>query len=192
MYVVLEGIDTCGKSTQIELLKKEFPNAIFTKEPGGSELGIKLREIILNENQKNNFTLSKKAEFFLFLADRAQHLESILKKHKNDLIISDRSLISGIAYAEFSKAESINRFCMEDFLPDLCFVFKIDSRALKNRLESKNNDSIESRGIEFMLKVQDKLLSTSRKIAKTCIEINANDSKENILNTIKQEIKARL
>lgn len=192
MYVVLEGIDTCGKSTQIELLKKEFPNAIFTKEPGGSELGIKLREIILNENQKNNFTLSKKAEFFLFLADRAQHLESILKKHKNDLIISDRSLISGIAYAEFSEAESINRFCMEDFLPDLCFVFKIDSRALKNRLESKNNDSIESRGIEFMLKVQDKLLSTSRKIAKACIEINANDSKENILNTIKQEIKARL
>ncbi|HRM99701.1 MAG TPA: dTMP kinase, partial [Aliarcobacter cryaerophilus] len=48
MYVVIEGIDTAGKSTQLEILKNKFPNAIFTKEPGGTTLGTKLREMILS------------------------------------------------------------------------------------------------------------------------------------------------
>ena len=61
MYVVIEGIDTAGKSTQLDLLKKKLPNAIFTKEPGGTTLGLKLRTMALNGEAK-----SKIAEMFLF------------------------------------------------------------------------------------------------------------------------------
>ena len=77
MYVVIEGIDTAGKSTQLEILKNKFPNAIFTKEPGGTALGIKLREMILNGEPS-----SKTAEMFLFLADRAEHTQEIILKNK--------------------------------------------------------------------------------------------------------------
>ena len=69
MYLVIEGIDTAGKSTQLDILNKKFPQAVFTKEPGGTALGIKLREMALSGEAK-----SKTAEMFLFLADRAEHI----------------------------------------------------------------------------------------------------------------------
>ena len=94
MYVIFEGIDTCGKSTQIELLKQKYPNAIFTKEPGGTTLGDSLREILLHGSIK-----SKYAEILLFLADRAEHFDEIIKINLDKDIFSDRGFISGIAYA---------------------------------------------------------------------------------------------
>jgi len=90
MYIAIEGIDTAGKSTQIELLKKEFKDFLFIKEPGFTDFGKKIREIIFKDN------ISKKAELFLFLADRAETIE-IIKQNFNKTIISDRSVISGIA-----------------------------------------------------------------------------------------------
>lgn len=61
MYVVIEGIDTAGKSTQLEILSKKYSDAIFTKEPGATPMGLKLREMALNGEAK-----SKVAEMFLF------------------------------------------------------------------------------------------------------------------------------
>jgi len=92
MYLILEGVDTSGKSTQLELLKNIYPKACFTKEPGGTKLGLKIREMILHEGVQNH-----KAELFLFLADRAEHYQNIVQQ--NETVISDRGFISGIAYA---------------------------------------------------------------------------------------------
>ncbi len=102
MYVVIEGIDTAGKSTQLEILKNKFPNAIFTKEPGGTTLGIKLREMILSGEANSSL-----AEMFMFLADRAEHTQEIILKNKNKLIISDRSFINEIAYAKDRKIDNL-------------------------------------------------------------------------------------
>ena len=85
MYVVIEGIDTAGKSTQLEILKQKYPEAIFTKEPGGTEIGTKIREMVLNGEAK-----SKVAEMFLFLADRAEHSFQVVKQNPDSIIISDR------------------------------------------------------------------------------------------------------
>ena len=86
MYIALEGIDLVGKSTQLQMLKNQYKNAIFTKEPGATKLGKQIRELVLS---KNDF--SKEAELFLFLADRAEHFAKVIKPHLNRLIISDRS-----------------------------------------------------------------------------------------------------
>ena len=115
MYVVIEGIDTAGKSTQLEILKNKFPNAIFTKEPGGTTLGIKLREMILSGEANSSL-----AEMFMFLADRAEHTQEIILKNKNKLIISDRSFISGIAYAKDRKIDDLielNRLATSNNFP---------------------------------------------------------------------------
>jgi len=95
MYIAIEGIDTAGKSTQIAALKEHFTDAIITKEPGATEIGKEIREMVLSAKAK-----SKKAEFLLFLADRAEHIKEVIEPNLDTkMIISDRSAISGVAYA---------------------------------------------------------------------------------------------
>lgn len=171
MYVALEGIDTCGKSTQIAALREHFPQAIFTKEPGGSALGATLRELILQAHTQNH--ISKEAEFFLFLADRAEHIDKIIKPNMHRLIIADRSLISGIAYANDLESRAINLTCTQGIVPDLCFVFVLDEPTLQARLGNKAKDSIEMRGLEYLLAIQDRIIQVAHSTAKHTIEIDA-------------------
>ncbi|WP_120872535.1 dTMP kinase [Helicobacter pylori] len=152
MYVVLEGVDGVGKSTQVELLKDRFKNALFTKEPGGTKIGESLRRIALNEN------ISELARAFLFLSDRAEHVESVIKPalKEKKLIISDRSLISGMAYSEFSSLE-LNLLATQSVLPTKIVLLVIDEEGLKQRLSLKSLDKIENQGAEKLLTIQQKI-----------------------------------
>ncbi|GAA7330595.1 dTMP kinase [Helicobacter pylori] len=152
MYVALEGVDGVGKSTQVGLLKTRFKNALFTKEPGGTRMGESLRRIALNEN------ISELARAFLFLSDRAEHTESVIKPalKEKKLIISDRSLISGMAYSEFSSLE-LNLLATQSVLPEKIILLAIDKEGLKQRLSLKSLDKIENQGIETLLTIQQKL-----------------------------------
>ncbi|MCQ2949740.1 dTMP kinase [Helicobacter pylori] len=152
MYVVLEGVDGAGKSTQVGLLKDRFKNALFTKEPGGTKIGESLRRIALNEN------ISELARAFLFLSDRAEHVESVIKPalKEKKLIISDRSLISGMAYSEFSSLE-LNLLATQSVLPAKIVLLVIDKEGLKQRLSLKSLDKIENQGIEKLLTIQQKI-----------------------------------
>ncbi|GAA7706058.1 dTMP kinase [Helicobacter pylori] len=152
MYVVLEGVDGAGKSTQVELLKNRFKNALFTKEPGGTKMGESLRRIALNEN------ISELARAFLFLSDRAEHIESVIKPalKEKKLIISDRSLISGMAYSQFSGLE-LNLFATQSVLPEKIILLLIDQEGLKQRLSLKSLDKIENQGTEKLLTIQQKI-----------------------------------
>ncbi len=152
MYVVLEGVDGAGKSTQVELLKNRFKNALFTKEPGGTKIGESLRRIALNEN------ISELARAFLFLSDRAEHVESVIKPalKEKKLIISDRSLISGMAYSQFSSLE-LNLLATQSVLPEKIILLVIDKEGLKQRLSLKSLDKIENQGTEKLLTIQQKI-----------------------------------
>ena len=162
MYVVIEGIDTAGKSTQLEILKNKFPNAIFTKEPGGTALGIKLREMILSGEANSSL-----AEMFMFLADRAEHTQEIILKNKNKLIISDRSFISGIAYAKDRKIDDLielNRLATSNNFPQKVILLELKKDELQKRLSQKPNDSIEKRGLDYLLDIQARLKETILKL----------------------------
>lgn len=159
MYILFEGIDTVGKTTQIEKFAKEHPETITTKEPGGTEFGKKIREIVLN-----NPPLSIQAEIFLFLADRAEHYHQIIEPNRDKLIISDRGFLSGMAYAlanENIKKEiliSLNKFALQNSLPDRIILFLTNKETLEKRFKEKRNlDSIEKRGIDYLLKVQEEM-----------------------------------
>ncbi|GAA7891352.1 dTMP kinase [Helicobacter pylori] len=152
MYVALEGVDGAGKSTQVGLLKGRFKNALFTKEPGGTRMGESLRHIALNEN------ISELARAFLFLSDRAEHIESVIKPalKEKKLIISDRSLISGMAYSQFSSLE-LNLLATQSVLPEKIILLVIDKEGLKQRLSLKSLDKIENQGTEKLLTIQQKI-----------------------------------
>ncbi|GHS38026.1 thymidylate kinase [Helicobacter pylori] len=175
MYVVLEGVDGTGKSTQVGLLKGRFKNALFTKEPGGTRMGESLRHIALNES------ISELARAFLFLSDRAEHIESVIKPalKEKKLIISDRSLISGMAYSAFSSLE-LNLLATQSVLPEKIILLVIDKEGLKQRLSLKSLDKIENQGTEKLLAIQQKIkthaYALKEKFGCEVLELNAQKS----------------
>uniref|UniRef100_UPI0040482D9B dTMP kinase n=1 Tax=Aliarcobacter sp. TaxID=2321116 RepID=UPI0040482D9B len=186
MYVVIEGIDTAGKSTQLDLLKNKYPNAIFTKEPGGTQLGIKLRAMALNGEAK-----SKISEMFIFMADRAEHIEEVIKPNKNNTIISDRSIISGIAYStqlEINKLIELNLIATNNTLPSHVILLELTPEELKYRLSQKENDSIELRGIDYLINIQNRMKETIKKLNINHIFIDASLKIEEIEKKIEDFI----
>lgn len=184
MYIVFEGVDCLGKTTQIELLKNEFRDVIFTKEPGGTAVGLTLRELLL----KNK--LSKKTEMFLFLADRAQHYKEILAPNLEKTIISDRSFISGIAYAmgdfDLDFLLTLNKFAVNDLLPDRVVFFKGERELIEKRLGSKNLDVIEKRGIEYFLQIQSNIEKIVKKLEIPTLPIDASRTIDEINRDIRR------
>ncbi len=158
MLVYFEGVDGVGKSTQIGLCKESFPGALTTKEPGGTALGDKIREILLGSADK----ISSKSENLLFLADRAEHYEKFIKPNRDKLILSDRGFVSGIAYAmandenlDIEELLNLNGFALGGDFGDKFIFFKATKELLHARLFSRGtSDEIEARGVEYLMRVQ--------------------------------------
>ncbi len=185
MYIAIEGIDTAGKSTQIDALRNHFPDALITKEPGGTAIGKEIRKLVLSAKTK-----SKRAEFLLFLADRAEHVEEIIEPNLQKMIISDRSAVSGVAYAltqgDISKDELVllNDFATKKIYPQKIFLLRLTKEELEYRLSQKELDGIELRGSEYLLQIQDSIKQASQLLGLTLVEIDATKS----INEITQEI----
>ena len=190
MYILFEGIDGAGKSTQIARLAAAFPQAIVTKEPGGTKLGENLREILLKENG-----LDKRTEILLFLADRAEHSGKIIKPNSDKMILSDRGFVSGMAYAlaggnfSFEELLSLNKFALQGNFPQKIVFFKADESTLRSRLGSRAKmDGIEARGFEYLLRVQDAMEEILQKLDIRYVTIGAAWDEEKITNLIKEFI----
>ena len=190
MYILFEGIDGAGKSTQIARLAAAYPQAIVTKEPGGTKLGKNLREILLKEND-----LDKRAEILLFLADRAEHFGKIIKPNLDKMILSDRGFVSGMAYAlaggnfSFEELLSLNKFALQGNFPQKIVFFKADESTLRLRLNARTQmDGIEARGFAYLLRVQDAMEEILQKLGVRYVAIDAAWDEEKITNLIKEFI----
>ncbi len=195
MYVIFEGIDTCGKTTQIELIAQKFSNAIITREPGGTEFGKGIREILLADSLK-----SKRAELLLFLADRAEHYVQTIKPNRENLILSDRGFLSGIGYAlangdfEFEHLLTLNKFALENSLPDLIILFETDIETLKERTQNEDKilDGIELRGLVYLLEVQQEMKKSLLRLDIPYLRIDARADIETIHEKIYNRINKEL
>lgn len=181
MYILFEGIDTCGKSTQIDLIAKKHPHVITTHEPGGTAFGKQAREILLADS-----LASKRAELLLFLADRAEHYEEVIKTNKHTTIISDRGFLSGVGYAlangdfDFDELVNLNKFALEGHFPDKVVLFVTNMETLQQRTSEKKLDGIELRGLEYLITVQTKMQESLAKLNIDYLEVDATNSIENI------------
>jgi dTMP kinase len=181
MYILFEGIDTCGKSTQIALLAQKYPHIITTHEPGGTNFGMKAREILLSDSLS-----SKRAELLLFLADRAEHYEEVIAPNQDKVIISDRGFLSGIGYAlangdfDFEELVRLNKFALKGDFPDKIILFLTNMQTLKERTSAKELDGIELRGLEYLIEVQNKMQESLEKLDIDYLEIDATKSVESI------------
>ncbi len=190
MYVAIEGIDTAGKSTQIARLAQHFSDAIITKEPGATAIGAKIREIVLSGEVQ-----SAKAEFLLFLADRAEHMQEVVAPNLDKLIISDRSVVSGVAYALVQENISetailhLNRFATDGNYPEILFLLQLSQEELTFRLSQKELDGIELRGVAYLLNIQEALVKAATLLEIKLVIIDAAESIEKITETIIDTIK---
>lgn len=187
LFITFEGVDGCGKTTQINLLKDYFENngrtVLLTREPGAKGLGERLREILLNYDGE----VSSNCESFLFLADRAQHIDTIIKPAINNgqIVLCDRHTDSTVAYQGYGRGLDIDRIKMLNDIatgglkPDLTFVFDIDIETSMLRV-GKTKDRMESAGIEFFRKVRQGYINISKEEPQRVKLLNGTDSVENI------------
>lgn len=187
LFITFEGVDGCGKTTQIELLNKYLmekgKETLLTREPGAKGLGIKLREILLNYNGE----VSPQCESFLFLADRAQHIDCIIKPAltKGTVVLCDRHTDSTVAYQGYGRGLNLDRINMLNDIatgglkPDLTIVFDIDTETSMKRV-GKEQDRMESAGIGFLNKVREGYLKIAESEPERVKVINSSDTIENI------------
>ena len=195
LFVTFEGTDGCGKTTQIELLKTYLENkgytVLLTREPGAKGLGTKLREILLNYEGE----VSPNCESFLFLADRAQHIDTIIKPaiERGEIVLCDRHTDSTVAYQGYGRGLDLNQINMlntiatSGFKPDITFVFDIDIETAQKRV-GKTKDRMESAGVEFFKKVRQGYLDIAKSEPERVKVLDATQTIEDISNQVKKYI----
>ena len=190
-FITFEGTDGCGKTTQIKLLTEYLQyrgyEVVLTREPGCAGLGQKIRDLLLNYDGE----ISPVCESFLFLADRAQNIEVIVKRNveMGRIVISDRHTDSSLAYQGYGREldveriDMLNNIATSGLKPDLTFVFDIDVDTSMSRV-GKEKDRMESAGREFFERVRQGYLKIAQKEPNRVKVINSIDSIENIHNQV--------
>ncbi len=160
MFITIEGPDKAGKTTQLGLLKeyaqKQGHDWLFTRNPGATELGNRLRNIVLDSNE----TISDKAELMIYLADRADHVATLLKPElaKGRVIICDRFADSTLAYQGYGRGidikiiEVANALVCEGVKPDLTILLMVSEKEAAAR--TKDRDRLEQENKLFFVRVR--------------------------------------
>ena len=201
-FIVFEGIDGSGKTTQINQLSNwlnesdlipENNQLVITREPGGTLLGKSIRSLLLNTSQELNPNAI--TELLLYAADRAQHVSEIIRPslNKGDWVVSDRFCGSTLAYQGYGRKldikliKDLETIATQGISPDITFLLDIPvDESIKRRINRKE-DRMEKEGRDFLshVSIGFKTLCKDNKWKK----ISAIKSKEDIIDEIKYEIK---
>lgn len=199
LFITFEGADGCGKSTQMKLLKeyllKKGYEIVETREPGGKGLGEKIRDILLNYDGE----VSNRCESFLFLADRAQNIDVIVKPaiQQGKIVLCDRHTDSSVAYQGYGRGLDINEINRLNNLstgglkPDLTYVFDVDIETSMQRVGSQK-DRMESSGKEFFNKVRNGYLELAKKEPERIKVIDSTKPIEDVFSDVLKELDALL
>lgn len=194
LFITFEGADGCGKTTQLNLLKEYLINKNFdvlvTREPGAKGLGEKLRDILLNYDGE----VSSRCESFLFLADRAQHIDTIVKPalDKGQIILCDRHTDSTVAYQGYGRGldieqiNKLNNIATDGLKPDLTFVFDIDIETSMSRVGTEK-DRMESAGNDFFNRVRNGYLEIAKNEPKRVKVIDATRPIDKVFESVLKE-----
>ena len=203
LFITFEGPDGCGKTSIINLIKEYYKNnekIIFTREPGGTEISEKIREIILsNDNNK----MSPRTEALLYSASRAQHIDELVRPNleKGNVVISDRFVLSSLAYQGGGRelgvenVKKINDFAIDGVNPDLIIFFYVDPlTTLKRKSLSENADRLELSGDDFHCRVYDTYMELldELKDEKVLRKVDATKSMEEVFDNVKNIIDEKL
>lgn len=197
LFVALEGSDGSGKSTVLEGIKKKLAETdidyIVTREPGGTSVAEKIREIILD---KDNEGMDDRCEALLYAAARAEHTNRLIVPALNEgkLVISDRYVLSSLAYQGYGRklgideVSNINKFATCGTSPDLVIFLNVDPiKVLERKAKAAEQDRLEVAGEDFHLRVYEGYQKAIYYMDNVKV-IDAGLSKEEVLNEVWQAI----
>lgn len=198
LFISFEGTDASGKSTQIRLLadwleSKGF-SPLITREPGGTAIGEKIREILLD---RANSEMLPVTEAFLYAASRAQHVGQVIRPalEEGRIVITDRFVDSSIAYQGYGRAlgsvvEEINAPAVDGVMPDLTILLVVDPEDMRLRRDAAGEDRIEAEGTAFQRAVREGFLKIAEKDEKRFLVIDGRRSIEDIAGEIRSAVEA--
>ena len=194
-FITLEGVDGAGKTTHIEFIKNYLSdlniNYIMTREPGGTELGEKLRGILLHDE------MNPQTETMLMFAARNEHIDKIIRPNliKGAVVISDRFTDATYAYqaggkgVKDEKIDILKKWVQEDLRPDLTFLFDLPVEVSIERLnQTRKLDKFEREDKSFHKKIREKYLTLVEASPERFCVLNSDASIEKIQNQIKLKL----
>ena len=199
MFISFEGIDGCGKTTQLELLQARLSREEYricrTREPGGTSLAETIRNYLLHSKD----SLEARAELLLFGAARAQHVAEVVRPAlaKGEIVLSDRFADSSLAYQggglglDGTFIREMNAFATNNLQPDISFFLDVDPLVGQARREGEKADRIEARGMEFQDRVRQAFLAIADEEPQRFIVLNADQAREALHEAIVAVLRER-
>ena len=202
LFISFEGIDGCGKSTQIRLLHDYLTQkgleVLLTREPGGSEISEKIREILLD---KKNSDMTDRTEALLYAAARDQLVNTVIipALQEGKIVLCDRFVDSSEAYQGFGRGLGSDYVCginsgIMDNLPDITFYFRLSPEEAQRRIArmKRDTDRLEEAGQTFFERTNDGFNRIAERDAGRIVTLNAGDTIENIHKSIVEKVESYL
>ncbi len=200
-FITFEGIEGAGKSTQAKMLYEYFiknrKKSILTREPGGTDLGRKIREILLNPSQE---IFPPIAELMLYEADRNIHIHNVIKPYleRGYYVISDRFTDSTLAYQGYARGlnielvKNLNKTASEGITPDLTFLIDIPVEEGMSRIHRiRKKDRIEQEDIVFHKRLREGFLKIAEMEKERIVVLDGKKDKYLIFYEILEILKKR-
>jgi len=204
MIISFEGLDGCGKSTQIALLTDELKScnrkAVVLREPGGNNISEKIRELLLDNK---NSAMCSETELLLYIASRTQLVRDEIRNLLEDdfIVILDRFVDSTTAYQGYGRGldlgiiGKLNHFAtdMGKYMPDITFFLDMPSETAFTRMMTRGEEinRMESADKGFFERVRNGFISIAENEPERVLRIDAAQSKENVFGQIKNILKSR-
>jgi len=200
VWITLEGGDGSGKTTQSDLLERwlssEGRTVVRTREPGGSEVGNLIRDIVLHHRGD----IAPRAEALLYAADRAHHVATVVRPAlaRGEVVLQDRYLDSSVAYQgagrvlDGDEIRDLSLWAAEGALPDLTVLLDLAPEAARVRLDSADKpfDRLEAEKTEFHARVRDAYLALAAAEPGRFLVLDADASPETISAQIRERVQS--
>ncbi|HKH29521.1 MAG TPA: dTMP kinase [Gaiellaceae bacterium] len=195
MFVTFEGLDGSGKTTQVELLRRHLEESgrevVVTREPGGTELGERIRELLLHGPDMSGW-----AEATLFAAARAELAERVIApaRERGADVICDRYVDSSLAYQGIARGLGLdavlelNLAAVQGVLPDRTFLLLVDPATAAGRT-GRNPDRIEREDCEFRARVDAAYRELAERFPERIVSIEAGGSTEEVADLVRGELQ---
>jgi dTMP kinase len=199
LFIALEGGEGAGKSTQsallVEWLKEQGQQVLLTREPGATDLGQELRRIILDPATGD---ISHRAEALIYAADKAEHVDSVIKPalKSGTVVITDRYVDSALAYQgsgrdlDVADVERVNRWATDDLRPNLTVILDLPPKNGLGRFTER--DRIEAQSSDFHERVRNAFLELAAAEPQHYLVIDATQDREEIAKQIRGRLQPLL
>jgi dTMP kinase len=202
VFISFEGIDGVGKSTQLDLLvqflNEQGRTVCRTLEPGGTDLGREIRELLLHRKGE----VAPRAEALLFAADRAHHVATLVRPalDRGEVVVTDRYLDSSVAYQGsgrdlgFDQVRDLSLFAVDGLLPDLTVLLDLDAEkaAVRRNKTGAEPDRLESAKTEFFESARQAYLKMAAAEPKRWLVLDAEQSVETMQAQIRERVQGIL